>query len=93
MANTDDAPDQLGLIFADAAINLRRVWTVGSLVGEVRNHIEQHYADVWVEGEISNLRSAPSGHLPHASRGGGTERRASLTMQHRLDCFHRFVWR
>jgi exodeoxyribonuclease VII large subunit len=70
VANTDDAPDQLGLVFSEAAVNLRRVWTVGSLVGEVRNHIEQRYADVWVEGEISNLRSAPSGHLYFTLKDG-----------------------
>jgi exodeoxyribonuclease VII large subunit len=70
VANTDDAPDQLGLIFSESAVNLRRVWTVGGLVGEVRNHIEQRYADVWVEGEISNLRSAPSGHLYFTLKDG-----------------------
>ena len=40
----------------------RRDWTVGELVSEVRAHIEREYASVWVEGEVSNLRSAPSGH-------------------------------
>ena len=33
------------------------------LVGQVRELIEQKYADVWVEGEISNFRPAPSGHV------------------------------
>jgi exodeoxyribonuclease VII large subunit len=32
-------------------------------VGQVRELVEQRYADVWVEGEISNFRPAPSGHL------------------------------
>lgn len=36
---------------------------MGALVTEVRGHIEHTYADCWVEGEISNLRSAGSGHL------------------------------
>jgi len=40
----------------------RRTWAVGELVRVVRQHIERDYADVWVEGEVSNLRSAPSGH-------------------------------
>ena len=40
----------------------RRDWTVGELVSEVRAHIEREYASVWVEGEVSNVRSAPSGH-------------------------------
>ena len=33
------------------------------LVGQVRELVEREYNDVWVEGEISNFRSAPSGHL------------------------------
>ena len=33
------------------------------LVGQVRELIEQEYGDVWVEGEISNYRPAPSGHV------------------------------
>jgi exodeoxyribonuclease VII large subunit len=36
---------------------------VRELVGQVRELIEQEYGDVWVEGEISNYRPAPSGHV------------------------------
>ncbi len=42
-------------------------------MGEVRNHIEQEYSDVWVEGEISNLRSAPSGHLYFTLKDGESQ--------------------
>lgn len=42
---------------------LRRVWTVGELVSAMRGQVERDYPDVWVEGEISNCRSAPSGHI------------------------------
>ncbi|HEX6773035.1 MAG TPA: exodeoxyribonuclease VII large subunit [Acidobacteriaceae bacterium] len=41
----------------------RRIWTVTRLVAEIRGRMERDYADCWVEGEISNLRSAGSGHL------------------------------
>lgn len=41
----------------------RRVWSVRDLVSDLRRHIEDDYADAWVEGEISNCRLAPSGHL------------------------------
>ncbi|HEX3321591.1 MAG TPA: exodeoxyribonuclease VII large subunit [Terriglobales bacterium] len=34
-----------------------------ALVSAVRGHIESEYADVWVEGEISNLRPSDAGHL------------------------------
>jgi exodeoxyribonuclease VII large subunit len=41
----------------------RRIWPVRELVGQVRELVEQKWGDVWVEGEISNFRPAPSGHL------------------------------
>ncbi len=41
----------------------RRVWSVRSLVTHLRQHVEAGYADLWVEGELSNCRAAPSGHL------------------------------
>jgi exodeoxyribonuclease VII large subunit len=56
---TDERPMEESL---KKEIPIRRDWTVGELVSEVRAHIEREYASVWVEGEISNLRSAPSGH-------------------------------
>lgn len=52
--------DQLGLSFVPPA---RRVWGVRELVSSVRTHIEGQYADVWVEGEVSNFRAHSSGHL------------------------------
>ncbi len=41
----------------------RRIWPVRELVTQVRELVEQEYGDVWVEGEISNFRPAPSGHV------------------------------
>lgn len=52
--------DQLGFAFKAPA---RRVWVVRELVAAVRTHLEREYADVWVEGEISNFRAHDSGHL------------------------------
>ncbi|MDE3186923.1 MAG: exodeoxyribonuclease VII large subunit [Acidobacteriota bacterium] len=42
---------------------MRRIWPVRDLVEQVREQVEASYADVWVEGEISNFRPAPSGHI------------------------------
>jgi len=42
---------------------VRRIWPVRQLVSQVRERVEQEYGDVWVEGEISNYRPAPSGHV------------------------------
>jgi exodeoxyribonuclease VII large subunit len=53
---------QLDLTF-EAPVSARRVWPVGLLVSHIRQIVETQYADVWVEGEISNLRPAPSGHV------------------------------
>ncbi len=56
--------DQLGLLFPSERIEeTRRIWSVSALVTEIRSYVESRYTDCWVEGEISNLRSAPSGHL------------------------------
>ena len=41
----------------------RRIWSVRSLVADIRGRVELGYADLWVEGEISNCRPAPSGHI------------------------------
>jgi exodeoxyribonuclease VII large subunit len=53
---------QLNLAF-DEPSPARRIWPVRELVGQVRELIEREFGDVWVEGEISNFRPAPSGHL------------------------------
>lgn len=39
------------------------VWKVRDLVSEIRGRVERDYRDVRVEGEISNLRQAASGHV------------------------------
>jgi exodeoxyribonuclease VII large subunit len=41
----------------------RRTWLVHQLVTAARELVEAEFGDVWVEGEISNLRPASSGHL------------------------------
>jgi len=43
--------------------SVRRIWPVRDLVSHVCEQVEQEYGDIWVEGEISNCRPAPSGHL------------------------------
>ncbi|UWZ83307.1 exodeoxyribonuclease VII large subunit [Occallatibacter riparius] len=55
-------PAQLDFTF-EAQVPVRRIWPVHELVGQIREFVEQRYTDVWVEGEISNFRPAPSGHI------------------------------
>jgi exodeoxyribonuclease VII large subunit len=52
--------DQLGFNFRPPE---RRIWTVRDLIASVRTQLEREYTDVWLEGEISNFRAHPSGHL------------------------------
>jgi len=58
----DPFAPQLDLTF-DEPRQTRRIWPVRELVSQVRELVEEQYGDVWVEGEISNYRPAPSGHL------------------------------
>ena len=58
----DPFAPQLDLTF-DEPRSSRRIWPVRELVSQVRELVEQQYGDVWVEGEISNFRPAPSGHV------------------------------
>jgi exodeoxyribonuclease VII large subunit len=58
----DPFAPQLDLTFEEPR-SARRIWPVRELVAQVRELVEQEYSDVWVEGEISNLRPAPSGHV------------------------------
>jgi exodeoxyribonuclease VII large subunit len=41
----------------------RRIWSVRALVIDIGQHVETTYNDIWIEGETSNCRSAPSGHI------------------------------
>jgi exodeoxyribonuclease VII large subunit len=43
---------------------------VRALVTNLREQVEAGYADVWVEGEISNCRPAPSGHIYFTLKDG-----------------------
>ncbi len=62
MNREDPFAPQLDLTFEEPR-HTRRIWPVRQLVAEVRELVEQEYGDVWVEGEISNFRPAPSGHV------------------------------
>ena len=71
---------QLGLSFEAPAATpaTRHIWKVGDLVSEVRTHVEREYGDLWVEGEISNLRAAPSGHIYFTLKDGEAQLPAVL---------------
>lgn len=62
VTSQDTSARQLGFTFEEE-VPSRRIWPVRELVQEVCELVERRYMDVWVEGEISNLRPAPSGHI------------------------------
>lgn len=62
MIRQDTSARQLDLSFEEPQA-ARRVWSVRELVDQVCQQVERRYSDIWVEGEISNCRPAPSGHL------------------------------
>jgi len=41
----------------------RRVLSVSELTGQVRALLEKHVGQIWVSGEITNLRAQSSGHI------------------------------
>jgi exodeoxyribonuclease VII large subunit len=57
-------------VSADALPLERRIWSVRDLVSDVRRQVEAGYSDLWVEGEISNCRVAPSGHVYFTLKDG-----------------------
>jgi exodeoxyribonuclease VII large subunit len=55
----------------------RRPLSVSELTSQVRGAIENRFASVWVEGEISNFRPAASGHWYFTVRDEGSQLRAT----------------
>ena len=56
----------------------RQVYTVSALTREIREHLESGYPDVWVEGEVSNLRRPASGHIYFTLKDEKAQLRAVL---------------
>jgi exodeoxyribonuclease VII large subunit len=67
--------EQLGLTFQPPE---RKVYLVGELVAAVRTQVERTFTDVYVEGEISNHRSAGSGHLYFTLKDGSAQLRVVM---------------
>ena len=54
--------NQLGFTF-EAPKPQRRIWRVSELAADLRAQVERAFSDLWIEGEICDLRSAASGHI------------------------------
>src|SRR6476660_3052740 len=56
----------------------RRVFTVTELTVRVRDLLEQEFAEIWVEGELSNCRVWNTGHLYFTLKDGAAQIRAVI---------------
>jgi len=70
-----DSSDQLGFQFRAPE---RQIWSVRALVAAVRGLVERQYSDCWVEGEISNLKIADSGHVYFTLKEEGAQIRVVM---------------
>lgn len=57
---------------------LRYILTVSELTQEIKDILELKFPDIWVEGEISNLRIPPSGHVYFTLKDDFSQIRAVL---------------
>ncbi|MGB6977101.1 MAG: exodeoxyribonuclease VII large subunit [Gammaproteobacteria bacterium] len=54
------------------------IYTVSKLNQQIRELLEQHFADLWIEGEISNFKRAPSGHWYFSLKDSHAQVRCAL---------------
>lgn len=54
----------------------RKIYSVSELSQEIRNQLEEHFADLWVTGEVSNFRAAVSGHCYFTLKDANAQLRA-----------------
>ncbi len=52
---------------------VRHVWTVSELTSAIRDTLETRFAEVWIEGEISNCRLWNTGHLYFTLKDSGAQ--------------------
>jgi exodeoxyribonuclease VII large subunit len=57
---------------------LRYILTVSELTREIKDILEDKFPDVWIEGEVSNLRIPPSGHIYFTLKDDFSQIRAVL---------------
>jgi exodeoxyribonuclease VII large subunit len=56
----------------------RYILTVSELTQEIKDVLELKFSDIWIEGEISNLRTPPSGHVYFTLKDDFSQIRAVL---------------
>jgi exodeoxyribonuclease VII large subunit len=51
----------------------RKVLTVTELTGQIKRLLEKHVGEIWVTGEVTNLRSQSSGHIYFTLKDAGAQ--------------------
>src|SRR4051812_29561980 len=51
----------------------RKIFSVTELTTQVRRSLEQEFGQIWVTGEVSNLRSQTSGHIYFSLKDAGAQ--------------------
>ncbi|MDH4100887.1 MAG: exodeoxyribonuclease VII large subunit, partial [Nitrospirota bacterium] len=52
-------------------MSLRPILTVSQLTAQIKDCLEGGFPDIWVEGELSNYKSQPSGHTYFTLKDAG----------------------
>jgi exodeoxyribonuclease VII large subunit len=63
---------------SSSASSVRQVHTVSELTSLIRSTLESGFTEVWLEGEVSNLRAPASGHLYCTLKDESSQIRAVL---------------
>ena len=80
-SGSGDVTDRFSLPFDDTppvGRSRRRIFTVTELTGSIRTRLESAYAQIWVEGEISNARVWKTGHLYFTLKDGAAQLKAVM---------------
>lgn len=72
--------EQLGLSLGPE----RRIYSVAEVTTEIRDLMDVAFSDVWIMGEISNARAAPSGHYYFTLKDGNAQLKAVCFRQNAL---------
>ena len=56
----------------------RRIYSVSELTAEIRGLVENHFGDVWLEGELSNCKVWNTGHMYFTLKDGGAQIKAVM---------------
>ena len=62
-------------------IQRTHIYTVSQLTQEIKGLLEGYFLDIWVEGEVSNVRIPPSGHIYFTLKDQESQMRAIIFKQ------------